>query len=193
MNFMKDLIKERFRQSIEVKEKTLASHLEIIAQMAEEITKSLQNKGKLLFFGNGGSAADSQHIAAEYIGRFQKERPSLAAIALTTDTSILTALGNDYGFDVVFARQIAGLANKNDIAVAISTSGNSKNVLAGVREAKKMGLRTFGFTGNKGGELAKLCDLSLIVPSENTARIQETHICVHHIICEIAESNLFKK
>lgn len=190
---MKELIKTRIAESIRIKEETLKANLDVVAKMAELLIKTLESGGKILFFGNGGSAADSQHVAAEFIGRFQKERKSLAAIALTTNASVLTALGNDYGFDVVFAKQVEGLGHSGDVAVAYSTSGNSKNVLEGVRQAKKMGIKVVSFTGCGGGKLAPLSDLSLVVASDNTARIQESHICFSHIICEIVENNLAKK
>ncbi len=187
---MKKAIEEIFRESIRVKEETLKSNLDTIAAVVREIREVLERGGKIIFFGNGGSAADSQHIAAEFIGRFKKERKALAAIALTTDTSILTALGNDYGFDIVFARQIEGLGRRGDLAFGISTSGNSKNVIEGIKQAKVMGLKTVSLTGHSGGTLAKLTDLSLIVPSSNTARIQESHICIAHTICELVEDQL---
>ena len=189
---MKELIQKRVLESIHVKEETLKKNQDVVVRMAEEMTEALGRGNKIVFFGNGGSAADSQHIAAEFIGRFQKERKSLPAIALTTDSSILTALGNDYGFDVVFARQLEGLGRRGDIAVAISTSGNSKNVIEGVKQAKKIGMKTLAFTGCGGGKLAPSCDLSLIVASDVTARIQESHICFFHILCEIVENNLSK-
>lgn len=189
---MKELIEQRLYDSIQVKEETLKSSLKVIIRMAQEIIKAFKRKNKLILFGNGGSAADSQHIAAEFIGRFQRKRRSLPAIALTTDTSALTALGNDYGFDVIFARQLEGIGKAGDVAIAFSTSGNSKNVIEAVRKARTMGIKTLAFTGCKGGRLARLCDLSLIVPSDNTARIQETHICVAHIICEIVEGAVSK-
>ncbi|OGX38807.1 MAG: phosphoheptose isomerase [Omnitrophica WOR_2 bacterium RIFCSPHIGHO2_02_FULL_50_17] len=179
-----------FQESIRVKEEALKSNVDKLVAVVEEIRKVLKEGGKILFFGNGGSAADSQHIAAEFIGRFKKERRALAAIALTTDTSILTALGNDYGFDILFARQIEGLAGPKDLAFGISTSGNSKNVIEGIRQAKKMGLKTVSLTGCGGGALARLTDISLIVPSQNTARIQESHICMAHAICELVENNI---
>ncbi|OGX41721.1 MAG: phosphoheptose isomerase [Omnitrophica WOR_2 bacterium RIFCSPLOWO2_12_FULL_50_9] len=179
-----------FQESIRVKEEALKSNVDKLVAVVEEIRKVLKEGGKILFFGNGGSAADSQHIAAEFIGRFKKERRALAAIALTTDTSILTALGNDYGFDILFARQIEGLAGPKDLAFGISTSGNSKNVIEGIRQAKKMGLKTVSLTGCGGGALARLTDIRLIVPSQNTARIQESHICMAHAICELVENNI---
>ena len=189
---MREFIKSRVRDSILVKQNTLKTNVDVVIRMARDITNALRKNRKVVFFGNGGSAADSQHIAAEFIGRFQKERKSLPAIALTTDSSILTALSNDYGFDVIFARQLEGLGRRGDIAVAISTSGNSKNVIEGVKKARKLGMKVLSFTGCSGGKLAPLSDLSLIVESNNTARIQESHICFAHIICELVENNLSK-
>jgi D-sedoheptulose 7-phosphate isomerase len=141
-------------------------------------------------FGNGGSASDSQHIAAELVGRFKKDRNGLPAIALTTNTSILTAIANDYGYEIVFSKQVEALGGKNDIAIGISTSGKAKNVANGIRQAKKMGMKTVALTGADEGELVKLADVSLIVPSSVTARIQESHITIGHIICELAEEAL---
>lgn len=185
---MKKEIERIFRESIRVKEETLKSNSDKIIQAVEAIQQAFTQNNKVLFFGNGGSAADSQHIAAEFIGRFMKERRALPAIALTTDTSILTALGNDYTFDIVFARQIAGLGRPGDVAFGISTSGNSKNVIEGIKQAKKMGLKTISLTGGSGGMLAPLTDISLIVPSKETARIQESHLCLAHTICELVEN-----
>ena len=190
---MKELIKKRVYDSIKVKEKTLTANLNVVARIAHELITALTKGGKVILFGNGGSAADCQHVAAELIGRFQNERKSLAAIALTTDTSIITALGNDYGFDIVFSRQIEGLARPNDIVIGISTSGNSKNIIAGIAQAKKMGLKTVSLTGCGGGMLAPLSDISLVVSSNVTARVQEAHICFLHIICELVEKNFYKK
>ena len=186
---MKETIQAIFQESIRVKEETLKVNLEGLMKAVEAMTRALRNNGKILFLGNGGSAADSQHLAAELIGRFQKERRSLPAIALTTDTSILTALGNDYGFDVVFARQIEGLARRGDVVVALSTSGNSQNVIEAVKKAKEKGIICISFTGCGGGKLARLCDINLIVPSNKTARIQESHICMGHVLCELVENN----
>src|SRR3989338_614140 len=186
---MKDIIKARVGESIRVKQATLEKNIDVVAQMAQAVIAAFKNNNKILFFGNGGSAADSQHIAAEFIGRFQKERKALAAIALTTDTSILTALGNDYNFDIVFARQIEGLGQKGDVAIGLSTSGNSANVIKAVEKAKAMGIKTISLTGCKGGKLAPLTDIKLIVPSDITARIQESHICMFHAICELVEKN----
>jgi len=184
---MKKAIEKIFKESIEVKKATLDQNKDRIVTAVKAVTRALKRKRKVILFGNGGSAADSQHIAAELIGRFQRERKALAAIALTTDTSILTALSNDYGYDIVFARQIEGLGQKGDIAFGISTSGRSKNVIEGIKKAKRKGLVTISLTGCGGGPLAKATDISLIVPSKNTARIQEAHICIAHAICELVE------
>ena len=187
---MEETIQKIFQESLEVKQQTLKNNAAIIKQAAEEIIGALKNHRKLFFFGNGGSAADSQHIAAEFVGRFQKERQPWPAIALTTDSSILTALGNDYGFDIVFARQIKALGNSGDIAIGISTSGNSPNVIEGLRQAKALGMKTIGLTGGDGGKMAGLSDLTIIVPSRRTARIQETHILIAHTLCQLAEDAL---
>ena len=185
---MRQKIENIFAESVKVKQDTLAKNINSIVLAVETLAQALKSGHKILFFGNGGSAADSQHIAAEFIGRFQKERKALAAIALTTDTSILTALGNDYGFDIVFARQVEGLGQKGDVAFGISTSGNSPNVIAGIKKAKELGLKTIGLSGCDGGKLAKEADINLIVPSKITARIQESHLCIAHAICELVES-----
>ncbi len=161
-----------------------------IVEAAFLISQCLQAGGKLLFFGNGGSAADAQHLAAEFVGRFVRERDGLAAIALTTDSSILTAVGNDYGFDQIFARQIQALARPGDAAVAISTSGNSPNILEGVRAARKANAKTIGLSGRDGGALAKEVDLAITVASSNTARIQECHIGIGHLLCELTDEGL---
>ena len=181
-----------FEESIRVKQDTLKDNAEKIAQTVQAVIDTFRSGGKIFFCGNGGSAADSQHIAAEFIGRFQKERRSLPAIALTTDSSILTALGNDYGYDVVFARQIEGLGKSGDLLFGISTSGNSKNVIEAVKKAKSMGIKTVSLTGGSGGELAKLTDINLNVPSKSTARIQESHLCMEHTICDLVEEEMAK-
>lgn len=186
---MEDRIKEIFNESIEVKQKALEANITILAEAANKIKECLKEGKKILIFGNGGSAADSQHIAAEFIGRFQKERQALPAIALTTDTSILTALINDYGNGIVFARQVEGLGQSGDIAIGISTSGNSSNVIEGLKKAKELGLTTMALTGRDGGEMGPLADIHLNVPSETTARIQEVHICMAHCLCELAEAD----
>lgn len=191
---MKEKIKGILRDSSGVKTRILENDdiLGKIQASAETILSCLGKGGKVLIFGNGGSAADSQHFAAELVGRFQNERRALAAVALTTDTSILTALANDYSYDAVFKRQIEALAGCHDVAFAISTSGMAKNVLEAAKLSKHLGLRTIGLTGKDGGELAKLADIPLIVPSSVTARIQETHIAIIHILCELVE-DAFKK
>jgi len=187
---MKQTIEKIFADSIAVKQETLKNNLASIIKASEAIIASLKNGHKLFFCGNGGSAADSQHIAAEFVGRFQKERRAWPAIALTTDTSALTALGNDYTFDIVFSRQLQALGNKGDVLIAISTSGNSKNVLEAVKYAKSQGIITIGVTGGKGGQLANLCDIAIIASSPVTARIQESHLVIFHSICEIVENAL---
>ena len=161
----------------------------VIFEAALLITGCLRNGGKVLFFGNGGSAADAQHLAAELVGRFVRERAGLPAIALTTDSSILTAVGNDYGFEQVFARQIQALGRPGDVAVAISTSGNSANVLEGVKEARKRNLKTIGLTGTGGGALAQQADVAITIPSTSTARIQECHIAIGHLFCELVDAD----
>jgi D-sedoheptulose 7-phosphate isomerase len=186
---MKKKIQKIFEESISVKQEALRNNVDAIALAVKMIVKALKSKRKVIFFGNGGSAADSQHLAAEFIGRFRKERKSLAAIALTTDTSVLTSLSNDFGFDIIFARQLEGLACPGDVAFGISTSGKSTNVIEGMKKAKAMGLKTISLTGSDGGPLARLTDISLIVPSKHTARIQESHICIAHTICELVENH----
>jgi D-sedoheptulose 7-phosphate isomerase len=170
--------------------KTVAETLSSeILDAALQIKARLQEGGKLLLMGNGGSAGDAQHIAAELVGRFKKERKAMPALALTVDTSSLTALGNDYGFDTIFERQIEALANKNDAVIGISTSGNSENVLRAVNKANTIGAFTIGLVGNDGGKLKDTVNLPIIIPSKDTARIQEVHITIGHIICEIIEED----
>jgi phosphoheptose isomerase len=159
-----------------------------IVRAARAIIKCLHSGGKILFFGNGGSAADAQHLAAEFVGRFVVERQGLPAIALTTDTSILTAVGNDYGFDQIFARQVEALGRPGDVAVGISSSGNSPNVVLAIKSAKTLGLHTIGLSGRDGGTLAKDSDLAITIPSAITARIQECHLAIGHIWCELVEA-----
>ena len=171
-------------------ERTLADR---IAEAAEMLIAAMAEGKKLLIMGNGGSAADAQHFAAEIIGRFKLERRALPAIALTTDTSILTALGNDYGFDRIFSRQVEGLAQAGDVVVGISTSGNSPNVVAALAQARTMGCRTIGLLGKDGGCIREGVDLALIVPSDDTPRIQEGHITIIHIICDLLEKRLFQR
>jgi D-sedoheptulose 7-phosphate isomerase len=167
--------------------KKMEELLPLIQKAGELATEILKNDGKILICGNGGSAADSQHIAAELSGRFKKERIALAGISLTTDTSALTAIGNDYGYEFVFSRQVEALANKNDLLIGISTSGNSENVIKAIESAKKIGCKVITLTGKSGGEMKNLGDINLIIPSNDTPRIQEMHIMVGHMICAIID------
>lgn len=169
--------------------KSLETILPEISAVGDLLKKTLAQGGKILVMGNGGSAADSQHIAAEIVGRFKKERRGLPAIALTTDTSILTSIGNDYGFDFIFSRQVEALCTPLDTVIGISTSGNSKNVVKAIETAKSIGAKTAALVGGSGGVLAELCDFSLIIPSSDTPRIQEAHILIGHSLCEILESD----
>lgn len=162
-----------------------------IALIAGEIITAFKNNAKILIFGNGGSASDAQHFAAELVGRFKKERKGLAAIALTTNTSTLTALANDYDYDIVFKRQIEALGNKGDVAIGISTSGQARNVLSALDTARKMGLKTIALSGKKGINLTGCTDISLLVNSADTPHIQQAHILIIHIICKIVEDTLF--
>ena len=184
-----DEINTIFDDSIEVitKSKNLSEKLN---QSAIKIISCLKNNGKVILFGNGGSAADAQHMAAELIGRFKIERESISAIALTTDTSVITSIGNDYDFNKIFSRQCESLVNENDVVIAISTSGNSDNVINGVLKAKEKGSFVVGLTGNSGGKLKSSADILLDVPSDDTARIQEGHRVIIHSLCELIEKNL---
>jgi D-sedoheptulose 7-phosphate isomerase len=179
------------REGAELRIKVAADCGQAIVGAAGAMVDCLRRGGQLLFFGNGGSAADAQHLAAEFVGRFLRERRALPAVALTTDSSILTAIGNDYGFDRVFSRQIEALGRANDVAIGISTSGNSPNVVEAIKLAADKGLKTIGLAGKDGGLLAKRADISIIVPSANTALIQECHIAVGHLLCELIEAELF--
>jgi D-sedoheptulose 7-phosphate isomerase len=185
------LATERLRESIKVKQAILESEelLELIDRVAHACTHALESGGKLILFGNGGSAADAQHLCAELIGRYLRDRQALAAIALTTNTSNLTAIGNDYSYEEVFSRQIEAIGRKGDIAIGISTSGASKNVIRALGVARKIGLVTVGLTGNRGGELRDETDYCLCIPSQQTPRIQESHITVGHILCELIEDH----
>lgn len=188
---MKNQITKLIRESIDIKQKVILSCLGDIQAITNLCFKTLKNGGKIIFCGNGGSAADSQHLSAEFLVRFKKDRKSLPAVTLTADTSVVTAIGNDYGFGFIFAKQLESMGNKNDILIAISTSGKSKNIIEAVKKAKQIGMQTIAFTGSKGKNFAKMCDLSFVVPSKDTARIQETHICIGHIVCELIEDRLF--
>ncbi len=187
---MRERIKDILLESIQVKEEILRSQIGQIVEIAQLMIECLKKDGKVIVFGNGGSASDSQHIAAELVGRFKKDRSALAGIALTTNTAVLTSLANDYGYDVIFSRQVEALGKKNDVVLGISTSGKAKNVALGIKQAKKMGIKTVALSGGDGGEIVKLADVSLLVPSKITARIQEAHITIAHIICEMIEQEL---
>ncbi len=184
------LVSDSIRDSIRVKETLLETMVPLIAKIADLISKSIASGGKLILFGNGGSAGDAQHIAAELLGRFELERPAFPAIALTTNSSTLTAIANDYGYDQIFSRQIQGLANAGDVVIGISTSGNSPNVLEAIRVAKEKGAIPIGMTGEKGGQLTLECTHCFKVPSSRTARIQESHIMIGHLLCLLIEKNL---
>jgi D-sedoheptulose 7-phosphate isomerase len=184
------LAREAIRKSIETKQQLAEECLDDIIEMAHMITIALRKGRKVVFFGNGGSAADAQHISAELVGKFKRARPALRASALTTNTSILTAVGNDIGFDEIFSRQVQATLEPEDVAVGISTSGRSANVIKGVEEARRIGAKTIALTGSGGGLLGSLCDHRVIVPSDDTQRIQECHIMIGHIVCELIDDTL---
>jgi D-sedoheptulose 7-phosphate isomerase len=189
---MKAEIVKAFDESVRVKQAFLHDHLETLTLVIDVIVAAFRNGNKLLLFGNGGSAADAQHIAAEFTNRFRIERPPLPALALTTDTSALTAIANDYDFAQVFVKQLQALGKAGDVAMAISTSGNSPNVLAAVETCKKLKITTVGLTGGTGGKMVGKVDYLLCVAaSRDTARIQETHILIDHVICEMVDQKLF--
>ena len=188
---MKDVVLKALEESARVKERFIKENIDRLVAAAQQLSACFAAGHKLLLFGNGGSAADAQHIAAEFVNRLAVERRPLPAVALTTDTSVLTSISNDYSFDQVFSKQIRALGKRDDIAWGISTSGRSKNVLVAMETARDMGLYTLGLMGSGGGELAQTCDLALIVDSEATLRIQESHITAGHILCELVERILF--
>ncbi len=188
---MEDLILKVFEESAAVKLSFVKKNLKTIVSVVDLIVEAFHEGNKVMLFGNGGSAADAQHIAAEFVNRFMIERPPLPALALTTDTSVITSIGNDYNYDQIFLKQIKALGKEGDIAWGISTSGNSPNVLKALKEAKKMGLKTVGLTGKDGGKMAKMVDYHLNVDSDVTARVQETHITVSHVICQLVDIKLF--
>ncbi|MFH0947572.1 MAG: SIS domain-containing protein [Elusimicrobiota bacterium] len=187
---MKQKILQIIDECLEVKKKSKLL-VDVIEKITREIIKCYRNDRKVVIFGNGGSASDAQHIVTELVSRFEKERKSLSAISLTTNTSTLTAIANDYSFDKIFSRQVESTVIKGDIVIAISTSGNSKNVIEGAKQSKKQGAIVVGFTGSNGGKLKSVCDIILEVPSNVTARIQEVHITVGHIICKLVEDEIF--
>jgi D-sedoheptulose 7-phosphate isomerase len=193
MEWEVSLARDSIRKSIETKERLSKECLSEIIDMAHIMAGALRQGRRVAFFGNGGSAADAQHISAELVGKFKRIRPPLRALALTTNTSILTAIGNDISFDEIFSRQVQASLDKDDIAVGISTSGRSKNVILGVQEAQRIGAKTIALTGGDGGQLAPLCDLKVIVPSTDTQRIQECHIMIGHVVCELIDEALVEK
>jgi D-sedoheptulose 7-phosphate isomerase len=189
---MEKKIINAFEDSISVKEKFVKENVTLIAEVSKLIADAFNDGKKLIIFGNGGSACDASHIAAEFVNRFKKDRPGLPAIALNTDMAVMTSIANDYDYSEIFARQVKTLAEAGDIAIAISTSGNSKNILKAVDVAKKKGIKTIAFTGLKGDKFASKSDYAFVVPSEDTPRIQETHITLGHVICQIVEEILFE-
>jgi D-sedoheptulose 7-phosphate isomerase len=190
---MQAKIKKQIRDSIDLKQLLLESPpvLTEIEKAAATVLSAFRNNRKVLLAGNGGSAADAQHIAAEFINRFCFDRPGLPSIALTTDTSVLTSIGNDYGFNKVFARQISAMGNSGDVFIGISTSGNSGNIVEALKTCREAGISTIGFTCSSGGLMKDFCDICIAVPSNDTPRIQEVHILIGHIICGIVEDELF--
>jgi D-sedoheptulose 7-phosphate isomerase len=189
---MEEIIHKRFEETDKIKKRFLQENLPRFIAIIKLIADAFENGNKILLFGNGGSAAEAQHLAAEFVNRFLMERPPLPAIALSTDSSILTSIGNDYSFSEVFSKQIVALGKEGDIAIGISTSGNSANVVRAIEVAKEMGIETVALTGNDGGDLAKVANYSLIVPSNSTPCIQEVHMAVGHILCEMVEAQIFK-
>ena len=190
---MKDDIVRIFRESAELKLRFIRQNADAIHRAVKIVVNAFKAGGKVFLFGNGGSAADAQHIAAEFVNRFLIERPPLPAIALTTDTSILTSISNDYGYADLFSKQLKALAKEGDVAIGLSTSGSAANVIKAMKVAREMGLKTVGLTGMDGGELARVVDLAIIVDSQVTARIQEVHITIGHALCEMVDRMLFQQ
>jgi len=189
---MKEEIAQIFRESADLKLRFIRQNADLLIQVVRMIVDAFKGGNKVFLFGNGGSAADAQHIAAEFVNRFLIERPPLPALALSTDTSVLTSISNDYGYVDSFAKQIKALGKPGDVAIGISTSGSAANVIKAVKVAKEMGLKTVGLAGNDGGELARGVDIALIVASPVTPRIQEVHITIGHVICEMVDRMLFQ-
>ena len=190
---MKDFVLKAFAESATVKQQFASEHANRIVAVAKLIATAFREGHKVLLFGNGGSATDAAHIAAEFVGRYKRERAPLPAIALATDIAAITCIANDYGYDELFARQVRAHGQKGDLAIAISTSGNSPNVLKGVEAAKACGLTTVAWSGGTGGKLAAMVDFPFVVPSQVTARIQECHITLGHVLCELTEEQLLGK
>ena len=189
---MKEIIEKLLEDSLKIKDTFIRENLSNLVQAAEKIALAFTSDRKLLLCGNGGSAADAQHIAAEFVNRYTLERPPLPAIALTTDTSVITSIGNDYSFDDIFSKQVKALGVEGDVLLAISTSGNSTNVLSAVKDARSQGIYTIGLIGKDGGELAGLVELALVVKNNVTPRIQEAHILAGHILCHLVDYILFQ-
>ena len=187
---MQQTINNELLSHLETIQKVVVSMQDKLESASKLAVETLKNGNKILLCGNGGSAADAQHIAAELVGRYKNDRRALPVIALTTDTSILTSIGNDYGYDRIFDRQIEALAHKGDLIIAISTSGNSKNILNALKLGRELGCKTLGFSGYNGGVMNEVCDINLIVPSNDTPRIQEAHILFGHILCQVIDSLL---
>ncbi len=189
---MKNQILKAFQESISVKQKFVDDNCETIIEVSKLIADTFNKGNKLLLFGNGGSASDASHIAAEFVNRFKKERPALPALALNTDMAVLTSIANDYDYDTIYERQLKAFAQDGDVVMAISTSGTSANVIKAVEIARRKKLKTIALTGAKGDKLAVICDYVFAVPSSNTPRVQETHITLGHVICQIVEEILFE-
>ncbi len=187
---MRKVVEKEFNSHLETINSVINNLEDTLVEVSKIAVETLKNGNKILFCGNGGSAADAQHLAAELSGRYKTERKGLAGIAITTDTSALTAIGNDYGYDRVFDRQVEALANKGDLIIGISTSGNSKNIINAFEVAKQIGCKTIGFSGRDGGAMNEVCDINLIVPSNDTPRIQEMHILFGHTMCQIIDNEL---
>jgi len=190
---VKEIIEKILKESVRIKEDFIRENASQLVHLAEKVALAFTSDHKLLLCGNGGSAADAQHIAAEFVNRYTLERPPLPAMALTTDTSIITSIGNDYSFDEVFSKQVKALGLKNDILIVISTSGDSKNLVNAVNHARRQGLYTVGFLGRDGGRLGGLVDLPLVVKSHDTPRVQETHILAGHMLCHLVDYVLFQR
>jgi D-sedoheptulose 7-phosphate isomerase len=190
---MDNIILKRFKESSEVKTRFLKENLAKLLDVIKLVSRAFEGGNKLFFFGNGGSAADAQHMAAEFVNRYIMNRPPLPAIALTTDTSILTSVSNDIAFSEIFAKQLRALGKEGDVAIGITTTGNSPNIIKAFEVAKEMGMKTVAFTGNDGGAIGNMVDFPLVVPSNSTPRIQEAHILIGHILCEMVEHSLFFK
>jgi D-sedoheptulose 7-phosphate isomerase len=190
---MENIILKRFKESSKVNALFLRENLPKLLDVIKSVSHAFESGNKIFFFGNGGSAADAQHLAAEFVNRYVMDRPPLPAIALTTDTSILTSVSNDLAFDEIFAKQLRALGKEGDVAIGISTSGNSPNIIKAFEVAKEMRMKRVALTGNNGGVISKMADFSLVVPSTSTPRIQEVHILIGHILCEMVEHYLFFK